>query len=82
MAYRLYLNDNSFNYIYDFLKEKRNMKKKKWDNSKQITLIWLKLFIEMIFQTWWTCKVKWKHKKTLSELTKTSVCVKSCLALN
>ncbi len=82
MVYRLYLNDNSFNFIYDFLKEKRNMKKKKWDDFKQITLIWLKLFIEMIFQTWWTCKIKWKHKKTLAELTKIGVCVKSCLALN
>ena len=82
MVYRLYLNDNSFNYIYDFLKDKRNMKKKKWDKIKQITLIWLKLFIEMIFQTWWTCRIKWKHKKTLAELIKTSVCVKSCLALS
>ena len=82
MVYRLYLNDNSFNYIYEFLKEKRNMKKKKWDNLKQVTLIWLKLFIEMIFQTWWVCKIKGKHKKTLAELTKTSICVRSCLSLS
>ncbi len=82
MVYRLYLNDKSFHYVYNFLKEKRNIKNKKWDKFKKITLIWLKLFIEMIFQTWWVCKIKWKNKKTLAELLKTSVYVKSCLALS
>lgn len=82
MVYRLSLDNKSFNYIYEFLKEKRNIKKKKWDKIKKITIVWLKLFIEMIFQNWWVCKVKWKHKKILAELLKISICVKSCLELN
>ena len=82
MNYWLYWDETSFNFIYNYLKEKRNMKKKKSDKCKQITIVWLKLFIEMMFQTWFVWKVKWKHEKTLVEVLKTSVCLNSSLALN
>lgn len=82
LIHRELLNKKTFDYIYEFLKEKRNIKKKKWDISKKITIFWLKLFIEMVFKTWLVSKMKWKHKKTLVDLLKTSICVKSCLALN
>ena len=82
MIYRLSWDEKSFNYIYEYLKEKRNIKKIKWEKNKKITIVWLKLFIEMVFQTWWICKVKWKHKKTLVELLKNRICVRSCLSLN
>lgn len=78
MIYSLTQNRKSFDFIYNFLKEKRNIKHK----TKKITVMWLKLFIEMMFQTWFSWKIKWKHKKTLSELLKNSGCLKSYLALN
>ena len=81
VTYRLTLNKASFNYVYEYLKEKRNMKIKKWDKEKKVTIAWLKLFIEMVFQVWWISRNKGKHKKTLVELFKTSVSVKSCLSL-
>jgi hypothetical protein len=31
----------------------------------------------MMFQTWFTWKIKWKHEKTLAELFKTTVSLKS-----
>ncbi len=68
--------------LYGYLKEKRNIKKKKSSKTKQITIVWVKIFIEMMFQTWFVWKVKWKHKKTLAQVLKTSVCLKSNLALN
>ena len=82
MTYCLYLDENSFNFIYDYLKEKRNMKKKKDHKYKKVTLVWVKLFIEMMFQTWFVWKIKWKWEKTIVEILKTSTCLNSCLALN
>ena len=78
----LSLDKESFDFVYEYLKEKRNMKKKKNDKCKQITIIWIKLFIEMMFQTRFKWKTKWKKEKTLSELLKNSICLKSSLALN
>ncbi len=82
MSYGLCLSKDSFEFVYGYLKEKRNIKKKKGSITKQITIVWVKLFIEMMFQTWFVWKVKWKHKKTLAQVLKTSVCLKSNLALN
>lgn len=76
MTDALYWNKSSFEFVYSYLKEKRNMK------SKKITLIWVKLFIEMMFQTWYVWKVLGKHQKTLAELLKTSICLKSVLSLS
>ncbi len=81
MSYGLCLSKDSFEFVYGYLKEKRNIKKKKSSKTKQITIVWVKLFIEMMFQTWFVWKVKWKHKKTLAQVLKTSVCLKSNLAL-
>jgi len=76
MTDTLYWNKSSFEFVYSYLKEKRNMK------SKKITLIWVKLFIEMMFQTWCIWKIKGKHQKTLTELLKTSICLKPILLLS
>jgi len=69
MTYSLYLDKKSFDFVYEYLKEKRNI--------KNVTIVWVKLFIEMMFQTWFAWKIKWKHEKTLAELFKTSVSLKS-----
>lgn len=76
MTDTLYWNKNSFEFVYEYLKEKRNMK------SKKITLVWVKLFLEMMFQTWYVWKITGKHQKTLAELLKTSICMKSVLSLS
>lgn len=69
---------NSFNFVYDFLKEKRNIKNKtNW--IKKITFMWLKLFIEMMFQLWWVWNLKWKSKKRLKNILKSSICLKPIL---
>lgn len=76
MTYTLYWNRSSFEFVYWYLKEKRNMK------SKKITLIWVKLFIEMMFQTWCIWNITGKHQKTLAWLLKTSICSKPVLSLS
>jgi hypothetical protein len=68
MLYSLIKNKKSFNFIYNYLKKKRNIK----NSLKKITIMWLKLFIEMMFQNW--CKLKWKK---LKNLLKNTVCLKS-----
>lgn len=82
MTYSLYLNKKSFTFVYEYLKEKRNMKKRKDDKYEKISVVWVKLFIEMMFQSWFVWKIMWTHKKSLAELLKTSVCLKSILAFN
>ena len=77
MLYSLSLNEKSFNFVYEFLKEKRNIK----NITKKITIIWLKLFIEMMFQNWFKWKIKWKSTKTLKNILKKSICLKSILSL-
>ena len=51
MTYSLYLDKKSFDFVYEYLKEKRNI--------KNVTIVWVKLFIEMMFQTWFTWKSKY-----------------------
>jgi len=81
MLYSITQNKNSFNFIYNLLEEKRNIKNIE-NKFKKITIMWLKLFIEMMFQTWFVWNIKKKHKKTLPELLKSRVCLKSSLTLN
>jgi len=73
MLYSLIESKESFNFVYDFLKEKRNIK----NNLKKITIMWLKLFIEMMFQNWFAWKIKWKNTKYLKNILKNSICLKS-----
>jgi len=68
MLYSLTKNEKSFNFVYNYLKKKRNIK----NNLKKITIMWLKLFFEMMFQNW--CKWRWKK---LKNVLKNTVCVKS-----
>ena len=77
MLYSLSLNEKSFNFVYEFLKEKRNIK----NITKKITIIWLKLFIEMMFQNWFKWKIKWKSTKYLKNILKNAICLKSTLVL-
>ena len=72
MLYSLAKNEKSFNFVYNYLKKKRNMKNK----LKKITIMWLKLFIEMIFQNW--CSWDWKK---IENILKNSICVKSSYSL-
>lgn len=67
MLYSLTKSKKSFNIIYNYLRNKRNIK----NNFKKITIMWLKLFIEMMFQNWY-----WKWKK-LKNVLKNTVCLKS-----
>jgi len=76
MLFSLTQSHNNFNFVYKFLKEKRNIKNKiNW--IKKITFMWLKLFIEMMFQLWWSWNLKWKSRKKLKNILKSSICLKS-----
>ena len=78
MLFWLTESHNNFNFVYDFLKEKRNIKNKKnW--IKKITFMWVKLFIEMMFQLWWSWNLKWKSRKKLKNILKSSICLKPIL---
>jgi len=68
MLYSLTKNNKSYNIVYNYLKKKRNIK----NSLKKITIMWLKLFIEMMFQNW--CIWKWKK---LKNILKNSICVNS-----
>ena len=81
MNHRIALNKESFNFIYRYLKEKRNIKKKKTDNHRKITIAWLKLFIEMMFQSGFIWKIKWRAEKSLNKLIRNTICVKSISSL-
>lgn len=73
MLYSITISKKSFNFVYDFLKEKRNIK----NNLKKITIMWLKLFIEMMFKTWFSWKIKWKRSKYMKNVLQNSICLKS-----
>jgi hypothetical protein len=76
MLFSLTQSHNNFNFVYDFLKEKRNIKNEiNW--IKKITFMWVKLFIEMMFQLWWSWNLKWKSKRRLKNILKNSICLKS-----
>jgi hypothetical protein len=76
MLFTLTESHNHFNFVYDFLKEKRNIKNK-FKSYRKITFMWVKLFIEMMFQLWWAWKIKWKSEKKLKNIFKKSICLKS-----
>ena len=80
VKYNLYVDKKSFDFVYKYLKEKRNIKEK-IGKVRNVTIVWIKLFIEMMFQTWFVWKIKWRHKKVLAEILKNTVCSKSCLSL-
>ncbi len=73
MIYSLTQNKILFDFVYGFLKEKRNIKQK----IEKITMMWLKLFIEMMFQIWFKWKIKWKKQEYLKNILQNSVCLKS-----
>ena len=74
MIFWLTQSHNNFIFVYNFLKEKRNIKNKSnW--IKKITFMWLKLFIEMMFQLWWSWKIKWKSRKYLKNILKSPLCL-------
>ena len=76
MLFLLTESHNNFNFVYIFLKEKRNIKNE-FNWFKKITFMWIKFFIEMMFQLWWTWKIKWKSEKKLKNIFKNSICLKS-----
>ena len=76
MLFSLTVKQKEFNFVYDFLKEKRNIKNNNWW-FKRITFMWLKLFIEMMFQLWWSWNLKWKSKKKIKNILKVSISLKS-----
>ena len=75
MLATIHSNEKSFAVIYGYLKEKRNIKRCKYEDKK-ITFMWLKLFIEMVIVKWGLNSIT-KSYKTLSELFKTSISLKS-----
>ncbi|MDQ7022252.1 MAG: transposase [Candidatus Gracilibacteria bacterium] len=74
MLFGLTQNHNNFIFVYDFLKEKRNIKNKS-NGVKKITFMGLKLFIEMMFQLGGSGKIKGKSKKNLKNILKSSICL-------
>jgi hypothetical protein len=74
MTYSLYCDKKSFDFVLWYLKEKRNI--------KGITIVWVKLFIEMMFHAQFIWNIKWKHRKTLAEILKIRIYLKPIPALN
>jgi|SaaInlStandDraft_4_1057021.scaffolds.fasta_scaffold23934_1 hypothetical protein len=71
--FTLIQNKKSYKYIYEYLKEKRNIKNDRW----KITMMWLKLFIEMMYQNWFIWKIKRKKTIFLKNILKYSISLKS-----